>query len=384
MNNTTKWIIGLVIVVVILWGGSTLLRPKEQNQEKEPVAKNTEPIKVGFIGALSGDVATIGENLRAALEIAKDETNAAGGINGRQIEMIYEDGKCNPKDAANAGNKLINIDKVKYIVGGLCSSETLAVAPMAELAKVVMISPASTNPSISQAGDYIFRDVPSDSFQGIFMAEYVKNTMKKTKVATVKCLSDWCIGVNDAFKAHFLELGGQIVAEEGYTQDSKDLRTQLTKVKAAKPEMVYFIGYTEGSIVGLRQMKELGIAVPVVGADAWSDMKIWQEVKGAGEGAMYTEPANKELPQEFVAKMAEKLSGVELNVYAPRGYDALKMLAMAIGTGEDDVQKVKNALYAIKDYQGIADNYSFDANGDIVNAKYVVKKIQSGKAVDVK
>lgn len=344
-------------------------------------------IKIGFIAPLTGDLAYIGENMKAAAEIARDEINQSGGVaplqgvGGRNVELIVEDGKCEPKEAANAGNKLINIDKVPAIIGGLCSSETLAVAPLAERSRVILFSAASTSPNISAAGDYIFRDVPSDAFQGVFAAQYVKTKLGKNRVALLKCLSDWCLGVNDSFKAEFKRLGGQITAEEAFAQDSRDLRSQIAKVRASSPELVYFVSYTEGAIVGIRQMRELGITAPLFGADAWSDPKIWESAGESGDGARYVEPANNEVPRAFIDAMGKKTGGREINVYAPRAYDAVKLLASIMNRAGTDTGAIKKALYATQNYQGIADNYTFDKNGDVTSARYVVKEVRKGKGV---
>jgi len=376
MNQTAKWVVGLIIVAVLAIVLYTI--------SERPETAEGGRIKIGFIGPLTGDAASIGEQEVLAIEIARDEVNAAGGVNGKQIEVIFEDGQCNPQSAVNAANKLINVDKVSLIIGAGCSSETLAVAPLAEQAKVLLFSPVSTNPKITDAGDYVFRNVPSDSFQGVFAAEYLKNVLGKSKVALLKCLSDWCLGVNDAFKKKFQELGGQIVAEESYQQDSRDLRTQLTKIKTAAPEVIYFVGYTEASIAGIRQAKELGLAATIFGADAWSDPKIWSELGRTADGAMYSEPANKTLPESFVAEMNRRSGGKEINVYAPRAYDAFKILASLIAEKGVNSTAIKNALYNLKNYQGIADNYTFDRNGDVTGASYAVKRVENGKVVDVK
>ena len=343
-----------------------------------------ERIKVGFIAPLTGDLAYIGENMLSAVEIARDEINRGNWAGGKKIELIVEDGKCDPKEAANAGNKLINIDRVPAIIGGLCSSETLAVVPLAERSKVILFSAASTNPKISESGDYIFRNVPSDAFQGVFAAQYVKTRLGKGSVALLKCLSDWCMGVNDSFKAEFLKLGGKITSEEAFPQDSRDLRSQLAKLKASGPELVYFVSYTEGSIVGIRQMRELGIKAPLFGADAWSDPKIWESVGENGEGAMYVEPANNDIPRAFIDAMNKKTGGKEINVYAPRAYDALKLLASVMQKAGTDTAAIKQGIYNTANYQGIADSYTFDKNGDITNARYVVKEVRNGKGVPAK
>ncbi|MBI2413495.1 MAG: ABC transporter substrate-binding protein [Deltaproteobacteria bacterium] len=370
MKKTLKAVFGVLVVLTFAAGCS--------KSGKEAGEENT--IRIGSVGPLTGDIAYIGENMKAAVELASDEINSSGGVKGKKIEVVYEDGKCDPKEAANAVNKLINIDRVTAIMGGFCSSETLAMAPLAEKSKVILLSAGSTNPGITNAGDYIFRNVPSDSFQGVYAARYVKTKLNKNRVALLKCLSDWCLGVNDSFKAEFVKLGGEIAAEESFPQDSRDLRGQLVKIKAANPELVYFVSYTEGTIVGLKQMRELGIKAPVFGADAWSDPNIWESAKADGEGAMYLEPANKAYPQAFVEAMNKKTGGKEINVYAPRAYDALKILASVMETAGTDTDLIKKGIYNVADYKGIADNYTFDANGDIMNADYSVREVRGGKA----
>lgn len=377
MSKTVKIVIWLVVIVIVVAIGASLSRKGGDT--------GTGPIKIGFIGPLTGDAAGIGENVKLAVELARDEINAAGGINNRQVEVIFEDGQCDAKAAANAGNKLINVDKVFAIIGGLCSSETLAVAPIAEPAKVLLVSAASTNPTITQAGDFVFRFVPSDSFQGKFAAEHIVNTLGKKKVGILYCLSDWCVGINEVFKSRLSEIGGEVVVEEGYQQDARDLRTQLTKIKSANSEIVYFVGYTEASIVGLKQAKELGLKAQIFGADAWDDPKIPEEAGPAAEGATYSITANRELPQTFVDEMNKRAAGgSELNTYSPRAYDVMKALAGIIGRVGTDVEKVKTELYALKDYQGVADVYTLDSNGDVTAANFTIKKFESGKAMEVK
>ena len=230
---------------------------------------NKENIKIGFIGPLSGDVASMGQSAKAAVELAVEEINSNGGVSGRPLEVIYEDGKCEPKDSTSAANKLVNIDGVAVIIGGLCSGETLAAAPIAEIGKTVLLSYCSSNPKITEAGDYIFRDYPSDAFQGKVAAEKIYNELNAKNVAILYCLGDWCVGIKDVFKKRFGELGGSITIEEGYEQDARDLRTQITKIKDSKPDLIYFLGYTEASIVGLKQLKEMGVEIPKFGGDAW-------------------------------------------------------------------------------------------------------------------
>ncbi len=370
----------LLLSSMLLTACSTAQAP---NGSSSPTAGNTldssETIKLGFIGALTGDAANVGQDAKAATMIAVDELNESGGINGKKIEMIYEDGKCNGKDASNAANKLINVDKVVAIIGAMCSGETSAVAGISEASKIPTLSYCSSAPAITNAGDYIFRNYPSDNFQGKFAAEYIFNTLNKKKAAVLFVKSDYGVGIKDVFIREFKALGGEIVVEEGYDQTSRDLRTSLTKIKDAAPDVLYFLGYTESSIVALRQAAELQINnIPIFGGDGWDDAKIWSEAGTAGEGALYSIIYAKG-SDDFAAKMKEK--GANITTCAPFAYDATKLMAYIIKKAGTDGTKIKDELYKTN-YQGgvSADTIKFDSNGDIVGADYVVKKVESGKA----
>ncbi len=336
-------------------------------------------IKVGFLGPLTGDEASPGENSLAAVQIARDEINSAGGIGGRQVEVVAEDSKCDPTAAADAANKLMNVDKVVAVIGGLCSSETLATIPIAQAAHVPIISYGSTNPKITTAGDYKYRFIASDNFQGKFAAEYIANTLKAKRVAVLYCLSDWCVGLHDVVKQRLGELGVKVVDEEGFQQGAQDLRTQITKIKAANPDVIYFPSYTDSSIVGLEQIKQIGVKSQVMGGDAWDDPKIPAEAGSAADGALYTVAANEQLPKAFVDEMAKRTNGQQLMIYAPRAYDVLKALATIIQNVGMDSEKINAALKNNFTYKGIADTYTLDQNGDDVTAKFIVKEFMNGK-----
>ena len=341
---------------------------------------NKENIRIGFIGPLSGDVASIGQSVKAAIELGVEEVNQAGGINGQPLEVIYEDGKCGPKDSTDAANKLINIDKVPVIIGGGCSSETLAAAPIAETSKVTLLSYCSSNPKITEAGDYIFRTYPSDAFQGKVAAEKIYNELNAKNVAILYCLGDWCVGIKDVFKKRFGELGGSITIEEGYEQDARDLRTQITKIKDSKPDLIYFLGYTEASIVGLKQLKEMGVEIPKFGGDAWDDPKLWDEAKDSGDGARYLVPDSPGTA-EFKAKMETKTGSNELPVCTPQAYDDVNIIAEIMKRVGIDSEKIKNELYNVQGYKGVSGEISLDSNGDLMTANYVTKFVKNGKAV---
>jgi branched-chain amino acid transport system substrate-binding protein len=364
------WILGIVIVLILIVVGIS--------SNKKPA--ETGPIKIGFVAPLTGDVASIGQNMKMAAELAVAEVNSAGGINGRMVAIIAEDGKCDGKEAVTAVTKLINLDKVPVIVGGACSSETVAPAPIAEKAKVVMLSPLSSSPAITTAGDYIFRDYPSDAFQGVRAAEFAVNTLKAKNIAVLSCVDDYCQGVQQVFKDKAVSLGATIIVDDKYEKTANDLKTQLTKIKSANPDLVYFVGYTDGAVIGLKQAKEIGLNTKFLGGDAWNDPKI---VVGAGlsaEGIMYLIPTV--VKNSTFDTAMTKSGSKEITIGSREAYDAVKILAQVIAKVGTDSSKIKDALYKVQNYQGVSGSISFDKNGDISSSSYDVKVIKGGKPVD--
>jgi len=314
---------------------------------------------------------------KKAIDLAVEEINSSGGINGANLRVIYEDGQCDGKQAVTAGNKLINIDQVKYILGGQCSSETLAVAPIAEASKVVMISAVSSSPDITESGNYIFRVYPSDSFQGKVAAEYIYNNLKFSKVAIMNCLGDWCVGLKSTFKANFEILGGEIVSEQEFEQESTDLRTQLTNIKNSNPDIIYMPSYTTSAISALEQANELGIEIEFFGGDAWGDSTIWESTQGISNGTMFVVPRG-DATEEFKTSFETKYGADEEIMFgSTHAYDAIYVLSKALRTAGDNPIKVKDALYNVQ-YSGVTGDISFDEKGDLISAVYDVKIVQNG------
>src|SRR3989338_3759210 len=314
MNNATKVIVWIVVLALVVWGIVALSKKD---------GASSETIKIGFVGHLTGELANMGENTKAAVEIAVEEVNAAGGVLGKNIEVVYEDDVCTGATGANAVSKLINTDKVVAVLGGLCSGATLGEAPISEAAKVVQLSYCSTNPTISQAGDYIFRDVPSDLFQAKYAADYLVGK-GKTKVALLTVKNDWGDGLNKAFSDAFIKAGGTIVTADSFDPDAKNLKAQFATIKGKNPDAVYFAGYTDASIAGLKQASDLGIKATFFGADAWDDTKVWSELGSIGDGAMFTVVGTNST-DEFKAKMKEKLGKEDLVYCSNYAYDGVKV-----------------------------------------------------------
>ncbi|HRZ30073.1 MAG TPA: ABC transporter substrate-binding protein [Candidatus Paceibacterota bacterium] len=377
MSKTAKWIVAIVVIILIVAG----VWYWQTNKVSTPV--ETGPIKIGFIGPLTGDVASIGQNNKAATELAVEVINANGGVNGRQIEMIWEDGRCDGATAATAAQKLVNVDKVSAIIGGLCSGESISSAPIAEQGKVVMLSPLSSSPDLTLAGDYFFRNYPSDSYQGVKAAELATKDLQAKNIAVLACQDDWCAGIEKVFTEKAQQLGANIVATERYDdKTSKDLKTQLTKIKSSNPDLIYFLGYSDSTIIGLKQIKELSINAKILGGDAWDDPKIVESAGQAAEGIIYLKPVTPE-NADFVASMKSKTGGEEITIGSAQAYDAANILAQVMGQVGSDSSKIKSALYKVKNYQGVSGVISFDSNGDLTTANYVAKTVLGGKVIDL-
>jgi len=371
-----KKIMMLVMVSLLL-----LVACEETAQTTQKMQK-ADPITFGFIMPLSGDLSWLGQNMKLGVELAVEEINAKGGVNGRNLQVIYEDGLCGGKGASSAANKLINIDGVHYIVGGACSGETIAAAPLAEASKTVLFSPTSSNPSITTIGDFVFRNYPSDAFQGVVAAEFAYEKLVARKVAVLACQSEWCEGLQSVFIKRFKELGGKVLIVERTEVDAKDLRAQLTKIKQVKPELIYMAAHPTESIAGLKQAKELGITAPFLGGDGWADETIWKEVGAAGNGAIHLEPVT-DAPESFKTKFKARFGDAgEISLGVPQAYDIVYLLAEHIGKVGDDSVKVKDSLYTVKDWPGIAGKTTLDSNGDLVGAAYDIKVAKNGKLVD--
>lgn len=361
-------IIAISTIALLLIGGCM---GGEQSTSTE------ESIKIGLIGPLTGDAASYGLPLQRVINIALEDINANGG----NIEAIWEDGKCTNKDSAAATNKLINLDKVKVIVGGFCSSETLAAAPLAESSKVVMLSPASSSPDITNAGDFIFRNYPSDSAQGKILAdEAIKREYKK--VAVISEQNDYPMGVKNVFVEHFEKQGGEVLVET-FLPDAADFKAALTKLKNFEADALLIAAQTASKGDGiLAQMKDLNIETTVIAIDTilGSDETItkYATLFENGFGAETEYDINHEGFKNVMATYkANHLEELPYKNYMATAYDAAYIISEALEAHGNDSEKIKTYLYNIKDRKGAAGNLTIDSNGD-PESGHTLKGIKEG------
>lgn len=350
-----KNIIIALIIIVAIWIGWSVYQTSSPNLN--------EVVKIGVMMPLTGDVATYGQSVKTAVEYAASQAGL------EQVEIIFEDSKCEGKDAANAINKLINIDQVSVVIGELCSGATLAAAPIAEQNQVVLISPASTSPDLTDAGDYIFRTIPSDALQGAFAADLV-NAQDARRLAIIYSNDDYGQGFEAVLRQKFSELGGTVVASEAVERGSTDARTQLTKIRAASPDAVYIISNSTAATVAiLKQMKEVGIVnIPVLGSEGLRSPDIIEGAGVAAEGLIVSSVSSG--TSEFISGYQE-VYGSEPGPFAAQAYDAFMIIANAIKSGAATGTEIKDAISGIT-YEGASGTITFDTNGDVTGGYDVV------------
>ena len=375
MDNKIKilWVIPVLFLFVV--AGCSTHRYQKVN----------ENIKIGVAMPLTGNAAVYGIESQEALELAKDEINSNGGINGRNITLIYEDTKCDSKEATLVAHRLIDIDKTKIIIGAACSGATLAMAPITEENKVILFSPISTSPDITNAGEYVFRNSPSDDLGAKKIADYLYKH-KYYKVAIINEQTDFSEAMAKAFKNEFTKLGGKIVAEEKFAKDSTDMRAQLLKIKESDAEVVFFIPQTPstGAIL-LKQAREIGLNKTIVGNEFYHTKELLDSVGNAANGVLLFVAAspNGEKTTEFYNKFKKRYGKeVDIKEYTPNSYDALYIISDAIKRNGLDTGKIRDYILSIKDYNGAGGVYSFDKNGD-VDKDYLLMKVINNTAIEI-
>jgi branched-chain amino acid transport system substrate-binding protein len=344
---------------------------------------SNKEILVGEYGSLTGGIATFGISTRDGSQLAFDDINTKGGILGQKIKLLVEDDQSKPEEAGTVVNKLIHQDHVVAMLGHVASSHSLAAAPICQSEKIPMISPSSTNPRVTQVGNYIFRVCFLDTFQGAVMAKFAYDTLKVKNVAIlVDVRSDYSVGLQTFFGQSFKKLGGKIVSEQSYSQGDSDFRAQLTAIKSMNPEAIYVPGYyTEvGTIV--HQARELGITVPFLGSDGWDSPKLWEIGGTALNGCYFSNHYATDDPnpvvQKFVTDYKAKYNQLP-DALAALAYDAARILADAMTrAGSTDGEKVRDAIASTKDFPGVTGNISINQERNAVKSAVIVK-VENGK-----
>ena len=366
----------------ILLAGTMFLASCRPGREAQ-TADAQGDIPVGVYGALTGDQAAFGTATVQGVRLAADEINAAGGVLGRKIRLHVEDDQGRPDEAASVVTKLITMNDVIAVIGENSSSQSLAAAPIAQARGVPMISPSSTNPAVTEKGDYIFRVCFTDPYQGKALASFVRTQLKLDNAAIlVDRKNDYSVGLANVFRREFEAAGGKIALEQSYSGGDTEFRPQLTTIRAARPQVLFIPGfYTDVGQIAI-QARDLGIDVPLVGGDGW-DSPVVIEIGGkAVEGSYFSDHYfvgdTRPVVQTFVAEYRKRYNrNPEAN--AALGYDALKIFAQAMGrAGSTDRKAIRDQIAATKDYQGVSGTISMGADRNPVKPVAMIK-IENGQ-----
>jgi branched-chain amino acid transport system substrate-binding protein len=342
------------------------------------------PIKVGEYASLTGKEATFGISSHEGTVLAIEEINNAGGVLGRKIDLITEDDLSKAGEPATVVNKLISRDGVVAVLGEVASGRSLEAGPICQQNKIPMISPSSTNPQVTETGDYIFRVCFIDPFQGTVMANFATKTLKANKVAVLTDVkSDYSKGLAKYFKEGFTRAGGQIVAELDFNGGDKDFKAQLTAIKAANPDAVFVPGYYTDVALICIQAKQLGISVPLFGGDGWESDQLVTIGRDAVEGnyfsTHYAPDQATEKSRQFVAAYQKRFSGKTPDAMAALGYDSAMILADAIKrAGSTDGAKLRDAIAATKDFDGVTGKTTINEKRDATKSA-VILQVRDGK-----
>ena len=336
-------------------------------------------ILVGEFASLTGKEATFGISSHEGTQHAIEELNASGGVLGKKFELKTEDDQSKAGEPANVVNKLISKDGVVAILGEVASSRSLEAAPIAQQNKIPMISPASTNPKVTETGDYIFRVCFIDPFQGTVMANFATKTLKAKKVAVFTDVkSDYSKGLAKFFKEGFTKAGGTIAGELDFNGGDKDFKAQLTAIKSAAPDAVFVPGYYTDVALICIQAKQLGLNVPLFGGDGWESETLLNIGKEAVEGhyfsTHYAADAASPKVTAFVAAYKKRYNGKVPDAMAALGYDSAMFLADGIKrAGSTEGDKIRAALAATKDFDAVTGKMMINEKRDAVKSAVILQ-----------
>lgn len=355
----------------LFWFASLIFGCDEKYQGKSPTSAPVaaQPITIGAISPFTGDGAPYGKAARTAIDLAVEEINTNGGIKGRPLTVVYEDDQGTPAGALNAFEKLVTVNKVPAILGPFYSGNVLAIAPKANERKVVVLTGSATSDNIRTAGEFVFRTCPSNDAQAKTIAQFAVNELKLRKSFVIYRNVEYGVTLRDAFLRAAESLGISNLGVEAVAADSRDVRAQLTKVKAANPDFIFAaVHYPEGGTL-LRQAKELGISATIIGTDGGFDPQLLRIAGNAADNSYWVTIGwgagnDKQIVERFKAAYLKRY-GEEPGVYSGLYFDATQILAKALVLAPAyDGSAIQKALNNVE-YDGPTGLTKFDKDGDV-------------------
>lgn len=345
-----------------------------------------DKVRIGVFMSLTGDTANFGISSTNGIKLAADEVNAAGGINGKQIELLVQDDRSDASEAATIVTKFVTQDQVHGILGEVASSRSIAAAPIAQNAKIPMLTPSSTNPEVTKKGDYIFRSCFIDPVQGAAIAQFgAKSLNAKRGALMVDRKNDYSTGLEKVIKEVFTRLGGEIVITQSYQAGDQDFNAQITSIKGGNPDVIFVPGYYGDVGLFAKQARDKGITVPILGGDGWDSPSLYKIGGAALNGCYFSNHYSPDdaAPnvQKFVTDYKTKYGSVP-DALAATAYDAAHIMFDAIKRANSlDGKAIRDALAATNEYPGVTGKVTFNSDRDAVKPIVMIKIEPGGKFV---
>jgi len=351
-----------------------------------PGGAGGDKVKIGVFMSLTGSTAQFGISSTNGIKMAADEVNTAGGINGKQVELLVQDDRSDAQEAATIVTKFVTQDGVHGIIGEVASSRTIAAAPIAQNAKVPLLTPSSTNPEVTKKGDYIFRSCFIDPVQGAAMSQFAGKTLGKRRAALmVDRKNDYSTGLEKVINEVFPKFGGQVVITQSFQEGDTDFNGQLTSIKGANPDVIFIPGYYGDVALIAKQARDKGLNVPLIGGDGWDSAQLYTIGGAAVVGSYFT---NHYSPYDTDPKVQKFVQGYQTrygqipDALAATAYDAALIMFDAVKrAGSLDGKAIRDALAATKDFPGVTGTVNFNADRDAVKPIMMIRVDEGGKYV---
>jgi len=344
-----------------------------------------EPIKIGFLGAKTGDVAMYGLNTLKGLNMAVEELNKNGGVLGRQVKLVEEDNAGQKDQAINITNKLISQDKVVAIIGDPTTGITRVAGQIANSKKTVIMSAGATGTNVVEIGPYVFRDTLLDTIAAPATMKYIIQDKGWKNVALITSKNnDYSVSLSKIFTDAIKTNGGNIVIEEFIQDKDTDFSGQITKIKSANPDVIVFSGYyTEGALI-MKKAREVGIKAVMVGGDGLQGDDLMKIGGDAVEGSISYAGFSPEQPtantEKFINAFKAKYTNEVPDLFSAQGYDALMLIAKSIKDANSaEPEKFKDTLATTKNYDGVSGTITFQASREPIKSPVYLLEVKGGK-----
>jgi len=368
-----KFKVLFVLALVLVAGcvGGKPGGPGDGNASETGASSETGTVRVGVILPLTGQLAALAENMKKGMNLARDEINSAGGIQGKKLELVYRDSRLDATEGVKVMRELA-AQGIPIVIGAVASSVTIPAVTIADEEKVVLLSAASTNPSLSGASPYFFRVVPSDAIQGPYSAEVAYNRLGARRVSIIYENNDYGVGLKNAFTERFKELGGEITGVQAFESGQSDFTTIAANTISQKPELVYIPGYYKEQALAIKELRKQGYQGRIITSEAFENQESFKIGGPSINGTVMMKPApdtQRARYKEF-EKAYQKAYGTPPGSYSDYAYDAVKIAARAIQEAGYNGPAIQRYLRKARFTDTITRDIAFDENGDITTGGY--------------